>query len=55
MEITRALFEFDGKDTPLSWHLSASDKQRIEDNWHAELSKRENSCAGWDKVETFLE
>jgi Patatin-like phospholipase len=55
VEITRALFEFDGKDTPLSWHLSASDKQRIEDNWHAELSERENSCAGWDKVETFLE
>jgi hypothetical protein len=55
VEITRALFEFDGKDTPLSWHLSASDKRRIEDNWDDEITERENSCAGWKKVKTFLE
>ena len=55
VDITRALFEFDGRDTPLSWHLSANDKQRIEDSWAAELDKPENACAGWDKVRTFLE
>jgi len=55
VEITRALFEFDGRDTPLSWHLSAGDKERIRENWDAELHEWENSCAGWEKVKTFLE
>ena len=55
VEITRALFEFDGRDTPLSWHLSAGDKERIRENWDAELHEWENACAGWEKVKTFLE
>jgi hypothetical protein len=54
VEITRALFEFDRHDTPLSWHLTARDKQSIEENWQEELSARNNACAGWKKVKAFL-
>jgi hypothetical protein len=54
VEITRALFEFDRQDTPLSWHLTTNDKQRIENNWQEELSARDNTCAGWKKVKAFL-
>jgi Patatin-like phospholipase len=54
VEITRALFEFDRYDTPLSWHLSAHDQQNIKDNWQEELTKRGNTCAGWKKVKAFL-
>jgi predicted acylesterase/phospholipase RssA len=55
VEITRALFEFDRGDPPLSWHLSAGDKERIKDNWDAEIDEWDNACAGWEKVKTFLE
>lgn len=55
VEITRALFEFDRGDPPLSWHLSAGDKQRIQENWEAEIDEWDNACAGWEKVKTFLE
>ena len=54
VEIKRALFEFDRHDVPLSWHLTAHDKQSIEENWHEELSKRSNACAGWKQVKAFL-
>jgi len=54
VRITRALFEFDGHDTPLSWHLTARDKQSIEENWQEELSEKNNTCAGWKKVKAFL-
>jgi hypothetical protein len=33
VEITRALFEFDGPRPPLSWHLSDCHKERIKENW----------------------
>lgn len=54
VEITRALFEFDRYDTPLSWHLSARDQQNIKENWQEELTERDNTCAGWKKVKNFL-
>jgi hypothetical protein len=47
-------YEFDRHDAPLSWHLTPHDKESIEENWHEELSKRGNSCAGWEKVQAFL-
>jgi len=54
--IIRALFEYDGGDTPLSWHLTKDDKKEIERNWDRELKKKYfyNTCAGWERVQTFL-
>jgi Patatin-like phospholipase len=52
--ITRALFEFDHLHTPLSWHLTAAQKQRIKDNWSEEFDLSYNRCAGWEKVKAFL-
>lgn len=54
VEITRALFEFDCTDTPLSWHLSAEDQRYIEKNWQEELTASKDSGEGWEKVRAFL-
>jgi hypothetical protein len=55
VEIARAVFEFDGADTPLSWHLTEKDKRLIQENWEAELEKDRNKREGWDKVKDFLQ
>ena len=52
--ITRAVFEYDDADTPLSWHLTEDDKLNIEENWQDELDKPRNKCVGWEKVKIFL-
>lgn len=54
VKITRALFEYDSPDTPLSWHLTKGDKEEIEKHWKAELDRYYNTCAGWNRVRTFL-
>jgi hypothetical protein len=52
--ITRAVFEYDQANTPLSWHLTEDDRLAIERNWRRELNRPENWCVGWEKVKTFL-
>jgi glycerophosphoryl diester phosphodiesterase len=54
VEITRAVFSFDGKDAPTSWHLTEKQKVAIQDNWNAEVNKECNNDQGWDKVADFL-
>lgn len=54
VEITRALFEFDGANPPLSWHLTAEHKDEIERQWRKEIDDPDDSCKGWDRVRTFL-
>ncbi|MBA2713130.1 MAG: patatin-like phospholipase family protein, partial [Rubrobacteraceae bacterium] len=54
VEITRALFEFDGENPPLSWHLTNDQKDKIEQEWREEVDDPSDSCAGWDRVQTFL-
>lgn len=54
VEITRAVFEYDGGITPLSWHLTNEDKEAIQKNWEAELTKERNKRHGWNKVRNFL-
>lgn len=52
--ITRALFEHDNPEAPLSWHLTRADKEEIDEQWMAELNRFYNTCAGWDRVRSFL-
>jgi hypothetical protein len=54
VEITRAVFEFDGADTPTSWHLTGKDKRAIQENWEAELVMEHNRRYGWERVKEFL-
>jgi hypothetical protein len=54
VEITRAVFEFDGADPPLSWHLTEQQKRRIEEEWRNELEEPNNRCAGWKRVKNFM-
>jgi hypothetical protein len=30
------------------------DQQNIKENWHKELTERDNTCVGWKKVKNFL-
>lgn len=52
--ITRALFEYDNPEAPLSWHLTRADKEEIDKQWKAELDRSYNTCAGWHRVRSFL-
>jgi hypothetical protein len=54
VEITRALFEFDGANPPLSWHLTDEQKETIRAEWNQEVNDPLDSCAGWDRVHDFL-
>jgi glycerophosphoryl diester phosphodiesterase len=54
VEITRAVFSFDGKDAPTSWHLTEKQKVAIRDNWDAEINNECNNDQGWDEVANFL-
>jgi hypothetical protein len=54
VEITRVLFEFDGANPPLSWHLAAQQKDEIERQWRKEVDDPDDSCKGWDRARTFL-
>jgi hypothetical protein len=52
--MTRALFEYDSPNPPLSWHLTRADKEELDKNWKAELNRNYNTCAGWNRVRAFL-
>jgi len=54
VEITRAIFSFDRKDAPTSWHLTEKQKVAIQENWKAEVKRKCNNDEGWDKVADFL-
>jgi hypothetical protein len=54
VDITRALFEFDGTNPPLSWHLTDEQKEKIRAEWKQEVNDPLDSCAGWDRVHDFL-
>ena len=54
VDIERAVFEFDGADPPLSWHLTDEQKDSIRTEWREELKDPEDTCAGWDRVKEFL-
>jgi hypothetical protein len=54
VEIRRAVFEFDGADPPLSWHLTDEQKRKIQTEWADELNDPRDTCAGWDRVREFL-
>jgi hypothetical protein len=54
VEIRRAVFEFDGADPPLSWHLTNEQKRKIQTEWAEELNDPRDACAGWDRVQEFL-
>jgi hypothetical protein len=54
VEIRRAVFEFDGADPPLSWHLTEEQKRKIQSEWEEELTSRRDTCAGWKRVKNFL-
>jgi hypothetical protein len=54
VKITRALFEFDGVNPPLSWHLTKDQKENIRAEWNEEVNDPSDSCAGWDRVHDFL-
>lgn len=54
VEIRRAVFEFDGADPPLSWHLTNEQKRKIQTEWAEELNDSRDTCAGWDRVQEFL-
>ena len=54
VDIETAVFEFDGADSPLSWHLTEAQKGVIGEQWRAELSRNSNTREGWCKVQHFL-
>jgi hypothetical protein len=54
VKIKRALFEFDGANPPLSWHLTDDQKENIRAEWNEEVNDPSDSCAGWDRVHDFL-
>lgn len=54
VEIRRAVFEFDGADPPLSWHLTSEQKRNVQTEWAEELNDPGDTCAGWDRVQEFL-
>ena len=54
VEIKRALFEFDGANPPLSWHLTNGQRNAIKQEWREEVNDPDDTCAGWDRVRAFL-
>jgi hypothetical protein len=50
VEIANAVFQFCGKEPPLSWHLTGREKTAIEDEWRREIE----SGTGWPVVRAFL-
>lgn len=54
VEIKRALFEFDGANPPLSWHLTNGQRNAIKQEWLEEVNDPDDTCAGWDRVRAFL-
>jgi len=52
------IFEFCGTNSPLSWHLTAKEKDEIEDEWRKELTGRKqpnSNASGLDVVRNFLQ
>ena len=68
VDIYTTVFEFKGADPPLSWHLTAAQREAIEASWQAEaggctdpesyqetpLERRNVKYGGWPPVRTFL-
>jgi hypothetical protein len=54
VDIETAVFEFDGADSPLSWHLTEEQKGAVGEQWQAELRRESNTREGWCKVQRFL-
>ena len=54
VEISRAVFQFDGTNAPTQWHLTPEQKRDIQKYWEAETTEDCNVDKGWDKVAAFL-
>jgi predicted acylesterase/phospholipase RssA len=53
VDIETATFEFDEPGSPLSWHLTAKQQRKIEEEWKDEVTGDDRE-EGWDVVERFL-
>ncbi|MBV9789604.1 MAG: patatin-like phospholipase family protein, partial [Chloroflexi bacterium] len=54
VQIESAVFQYPGANTPLSWHLTAEQKQDIERYWAAELAGCQQQQS-WATVKQFLQ